>query len=194
MGTMDYKGDAYYTGLVLSGDTSAFTFLVDRHKDHAFNLAIKVCGNYEEAEEIAQDAFMKAYRSLRGFKMKSSFSTWLYRIVYNTAITVVRSRKNRVLSLEEFPADFSDFAGSGQCEEEELEEYRRSVVNFALQKLVDDDRAIITLFYYEDLSVEEISEITSISKANVKTRLFRARQKMHEIIVKTEKKNLIFNE
>jgi len=191
---MDYKGDAYYRDQVLNGDTHAFTYIVDRHKDHAFNLAVKICGNYEEAEEIAQDAFMKAYRSLRDFKMKSSFSTWLYRIVYNTAITAVRSRKNRILSLEEFPADFSDFAGIGQGEEDELEEYRKSVVNFALQKLADDDRAIITLFYYDDLSVEEISEITAISKANVKTKLFRARQKMCGIIEKTEKKNLIYNE
>ena len=75
------------------------------------NLAFRICGNREEAEEIAQDSFLKAYRSLSGFKMKSSFATWLYRIVYNTAISHVRIKKKGVLSLEDFPADATDFIG-----------------------------------------------------------------------------------
>ena len=190
---MDYRGDAYYISQVISGNTAAFTCIVDRHKDHAFNLALKICGNYEEAEEIAQDSFLKSFRALRGFKMKSSFSTWLYRIVYNTAISAVRSRNNGILSLEDFPADSSDFIGTGSNEEEEMEEYRKSLVNFALKKLDSDDRAIISLYYYEEMSVEEISEITGLGRSNVKIKLFRARKKMCEIIEKTEKKNLIYN-
>lgn len=191
--TMTYKGDEYYISQVLKGNVTSFAYIVDRHKDHSFNLALKICGNYEEAEEVAQDAFIKAFRSLKGFKKKSSFSTWLYRIVYNTAISVVRSKRRRTLSLDDFPVDITDFAGTGSNEEEEIEEYRKSLVNFALQKLNEDDRSIITLFYYEDQSVDEISEITGIGKSNVKTRLFRARQKMSEIIRKAEMKNLIYN-
>ena len=80
---MDYKGDIYYIGQVLDGKTNVYAHIVDRHKDHAYNLALRICGNREDAEEIAQDAFVKAYRSLTNFKMKSSFATWLFRIVYN---------------------------------------------------------------------------------------------------------------
>jgi RNA polymerase sigma-70 factor (ECF subfamily) len=83
---MDYKDDTIYIRQVLEGKINAFSYLVDKHKDKAYNLAFRICGNREEAEEIAQDAFLKAFRSLKKFQMKSSFSTWLYRIVYNTAI------------------------------------------------------------------------------------------------------------
>lgn len=191
---MDYKGDIFYIGQVLDGNINAFTRIVEKHKDHAYNLALRICGNREDAEEIAQDAFMKAYRSLKGFKMKSSFSTWLYRIVYNTAVSLVRTRKKGVLSLDEFPAEASDFLSNSSSGEEAEKEYRNSLVNFALQKIGEDDRALITLYYYEELETGEISEITGISKSNVKVKLFRARQKMVEIIEKVEKNNLIYHE
>ena len=103
MTSMEYKGDITYIEQVLAGNLNAYSHLVDRHKDRAFNLALRICGNTEEAEEITQDSFLKAFRSLSSFKMKSSFSTWLYRIVYNSSISNVRGRKNRVLSLEDFP-------------------------------------------------------------------------------------------
>lgn len=191
---MDYKGDIFYIGQVLEGRTNAFTHIVDRHKDHAFNLALRICGNHEEAEEIAQDAFMKAYRSLRHFRMRSSFATWLYRIVYNTAISLIRTRKKGVLSLEEFPADAIDFIRDNSTEEEAESEYRNSLVNFSLQKISVEERGLITLYYYEELSIEEISDITAISKSNVKVKLYRARQKMTGIIEKIEKKNLIYHD
>jgi len=194
IGTMEDKNDIYFIELVLAGKQNAFAHLVNRHKDHAFNLAFRICGNREEAEEIAQDAFMKAYRSLTHFKMRSSFSTWLYRIVYNTAISLVRTRKKGVLSLDEFPADAIDFMGISVTEEEAAAEYRDSLVNFALQKISEEERALITLYYYDELSVEEISGITAISKSNVKVKLFRARQKMIAIIERIEKKNLIYHE
>jgi RNA polymerase sigma-70 factor (ECF subfamily) len=191
---MDYKGDLYYIGKVLEGNQNAYTSLVDRHKDHAYNLALKICGNHEEAEEIAQDAFIKAYRSLEQFKMKSKFATWLYRIVYNTAISFVRSRKKQPLSLDDFPADATDFIGANLSEEEAEDEYRRTLANFALQKISEEERGLIGLFYYDELSTDEIAVITGISKSNIKVKLFRARQKMIGIIEKVEKKNLTYHE
>jgi RNA polymerase sigma factor (sigma-70 family) len=189
---MDLKSDIAYIEQVLEGKVNAFSYLVDRHKDKAFNLAFRICGNREEAEEIAQDAFVKAYRSLKNFKMKSSFATWLYRIVYNTAISLVRSRRKGVLALEEFPADAVDFLSFNRNEDEAADDYRNSLVNFALQKISEDERGLITLYYYNELDTEEISKITGINKSNIKVKLFRARQKMSEIIRKVEKKN-VFN-
>jgi RNA polymerase sigma-70 factor, ECF subfamily len=191
---MDSETDKYYIKQVLEGKINAFSYLVDRHKDKAYNLAFRICGNCEEAEEVAQDAFMKAYRSLKNFRMKSSFATWLYRIVYNTAISLVRNRRKGVLSLEEFPADAVDFLGINKTEDEAVEDYRNSLVNFALQKMNDEERGLITLYYYNDLDTEEISQITGVKKSNVKVRLFRARQKMAEIIRKVEKKHVFYDE
>jgi RNA polymerase sigma factor (sigma-70 family) len=191
---MDYKGDIFYIEQVLKGKSHAFGYIVDRHKDKAYNLAFRICGNREEAEEIAQDSFMKAYRSLKGFKMKSSFATWLFRIVYNTAVSHVRIRKKGILSLEDFPADATDFIGTNTSEEEAENEYRNSLVNFALQKICEEERGLISLYYYEEMSTDEISAVTGISKSNIKVKLFRARQKMSEIIEKIEKKKYIYHE
>lgn len=191
---MTYKGDILYIEQVLAGNSNSFSYIVDRHKDKAFNLAFRICGNREEAEEIAQDSFMKAYKSLGTFRMRSSFATWLYRIVYNTAISHVRVKKKGVLSLEDFPADATDFIGTSSTEEEAEIEYRKSIINFALQKLNEEDRGLITLFYYEEMDSDEISEVTGIGKPNIKVKLFRARQKMLEIIEKIEKKKFIYHE
>jgi RNA polymerase sigma-70 factor (ECF subfamily) len=191
---MEYKGDKHYIDQVLAGNTNAFSFIVDRHKDKAYNLAFRICANREEAEEIAQDSFLKAFRSLKGFKMKSSFATWLYRIVYNSAISHVRIKKRGILYIEDFPADFIDFTGSNISEEESEKEFINSIINFALQKISTEERSLISLYYYEEMNVEEISEITGISKSNVKVKLFRARQRMLEEIEKVEKKKLIYHE
>ncbi len=187
---MDYKDDITYIEQILKGKINAFSYIVEHHKDNAYNLAFRITGNAEDAEEIAQDSFLKAYRSLKSFKMKSSFSTWLYRIVYNTAISHVRIKKKRILSLEDFPADSKDFLGNNTTEEEAEREYRNSLVNFALQKINQEERALISLFYFDEMSVEEIALVTALTKSNIKVRLFRARIKMLEIIEKTEKKKI----
>jgi RNA polymerase sigma-70 factor (ECF subfamily) len=191
---MDQKDDIFFIRQVLEGKINAFSYLVDKHKDNAYNLALRICGNREEAEEIAQDAFLKAFRSLKKFQMKCSFNTWLYRIVYNTAISLVRSKRKEILSLEDFPAAVIDFMASCSDEDKAEIDYRNSLVNFALQKINEADRGLISLYYYNELSTEEISEITGISKSNIKVRLFRARQKMGEIIYKAEKQNVIYHE
>ena len=191
---MDYRGDIFYIEQVLEGKINAYSFLVDRHKDKAFNLAFRICGNREEAEEVAQDAFMKAYKALRGFKMKSRFDTWLYRIVYNTAISLVRSRKKGVLSVEDFPADAIDFLSYNANEEEAENDFRNSLVNFALQKISEEERALISLYYYDEMDTAQIATITGINRSNIKVRLFRARQKIIEILSKVEKKNTIYHE
>jgi RNA polymerase sigma factor (sigma-70 family) len=194
MAGMEYRGDKTYIEQVLAGNSNAYSYIVDRHKDKAFNLAFRTCGNFEEAEEILQDSFLKAFRSLRSFKMKSSFSTWLYRIVYNTSVSHVRTRKTKVLSLEDFPADIIDFEGNDSNSEEADKEYGNALINFALQKITVEERALITLFYYDEMSPEEIEDVTGISKSNLKVKLFRARRKMHGILEKAEMKNLIYNE
>jgi RNA polymerase sigma factor (sigma-70 family) len=191
---MDYKGDIFYITQVLNGNNLAFNYLVEKHKDRVYNLAFRICGNREDAEEAAQDAFLKAFKSLKGFRMRSSFSTWLYRIVYNSSVSSVRTRKNNLVSIEEFPADYNDFTGINTSEEEAERDYRNALINFALQKIDEEERGLITLRYYEDMSIEEISEATGIGKSAVKVKLFRARAKMLETIEKVEKRKGIYHE
>jgi RNA polymerase sigma factor (sigma-70 family) len=181
----------YYIDKILEGNVNAFSVIVDRHKNRVYNLAFRICCNHEEAEEVAQDSFLKAYRALGSFRRKSSFSTWLYRIVYNTAISYVRMKKKEILSLEDFPVDATDFISTGTNEEEAEIEYRRSLLNFAFQKISDEERSLITLHYYEEMSTEELAEVTGISKSNIKVKLFRARQKMLQVIENAEKKKTI---
>ena len=190
---MNYKGDIFYINQVLEGNINAYSYIIDKHKDNVFNLAYRICGNREDAEEIAQDGFLKAFKSLKNFKMQSSFATWLYRIVYNTAISLVRTKKKGVLSLEDFPADAIDFLRYGTSKEEAENDFRNSLVNFALQKINIEERGLISLYYYDEMSTEEIAAVTGISRSNIKVKLFRARQKMIEIIEKVEKKKLIYH-
>jgi RNA polymerase sigma factor (sigma-70 family) len=192
---MDYKGDIFYIKQVLEGKTIAYTYLVDQHKDHAFNLAFRICGNREEAEEIAQDAFIKAYKSLGNFKMRSSFATWLYRIVYNSAISLIRTRK-KVISLEYFPGNISDSISYSDSEAESKveEDYRNTLLNIALQKISEEEKGLISLYYFEEMTIDEISEVTGLNKSTIKVKLFRARQKMLEIIQESENRNKIHYE
>ncbi|HCC70979.1 MAG TPA: hypothetical protein DEQ09_07510 [Bacteroidales bacterium] len=178
------KNDQYYISLILSGNREAFSVIVERYQDNVYNLALKICNSREDAEEIAQDSFIKVFRSLVTFKGKSSFTTWLYRIVYNTSITFIRTNKPGVLSLQDFPADSVDFIRDCETEEDADIEYMKILLAFALQKLGHEDRAIITMHYYEDMSQNEISSITGLSRSNIKVRLFRARKKMQQIIEK----------
>ncbi|MEZ4999671.1 MAG: RNA polymerase sigma factor [Bacteroidales bacterium] len=188
---MDYRGDKYYLGKVLNGDSNAYGFIVDRHKDKVFSLAHKICGSFEDAEEVAQDSFLKAYRSLRSFRGSSSFSTWLYRITYNTAVSSIRKKNPGILQVEDFPADAADFLRDSESDEMAEKEYRRSLLNFAIQKLAIEERALVGMFYFQELDHDEIASITGLTKSNVKVKLFRARKRIEEIIIKNRVKENI---
>ncbi len=191
---MEFADDISCIGQILEGNINAYSYLVDKHKDRVFNLAFRICGNHEEAEEIAQDAFLKAFRALKSFRRKSRFNTWLYRITYNTAISLVRARKRHELSIEDLPVEFIEFNPDNTGINESEYEYRSSLVKFAMKKLTEEERGLISLYYYEELNTEEISEITGISKNNIKVKLFRARQRLAGIIRSIEKKNLVCHE
>ena len=167
--------------LVLKGDQLAYKALVDRYQSFIFTLAFRLLKSREDAEEVAQDVFVKAYRSLSDFKGGSKFSTWLYTITHNTGITYLRKKKQKIQSLDD-ESSFtqlenheSDFKAN-QVEDKS----RKAMVNRAIEMLSPDDAQIITLFYKGDQSLEEIATIMCIETNNVKVRLFRARQKLKE--------------
>lgn len=177
---MNHRDDTQLINCILQGDISGYTVLVDRYKDLAFTIAFRVLGNREDAEEVAQDAFVKAYQNLAGFRQQSKFSTWLFRIIYNTAISRKRLRKpffQLTADLPGLPVNLSTWA-TDEPEDEE----RGTMLEKALMKLSEPERTIVTLYYINESSVEEIHSITGLSKANVKVKLFRARKKLQELV------------
>lgn len=167
---------------VLKGDTSAFGYFVDAYQDMALTIAYRICGNRQDAEDIVQNAFVKAFHNLHTFKATSKFSTWFYRIVYNTAITETRGTAHNTEFVDYKQIDtndsYSDFDTMAQVEENE----RRELVNEALDKMPKDEGVLLTLYYLEDNPVKDIVQITGLSDANVKVKLHRARKRFAEII------------
>lgn len=163
---------------VLAGNVREFARLVDKYKNLAYTLAFRVVNNREDAEEVMQDAFVKAYRSLKDFRKESKFSTWLFRIVYNTAISKKRLKKHNNQSIDDLSVS-KEIALSREPENELFED-RKALLEKALQMLTEDDRVLITLYYAEECTVEEINKVTGLSRSNIKVRLFRARKKLHE--------------
>ncbi len=98
---MEKKTDEYYIREILKGDSGSFSQLVEKYKHIAFSLSFKLLSHREEAEEAAQDAFIKAYNSLSSFQNGSTFKTWFFRIVYNTSISKLRARKNREINIDD---------------------------------------------------------------------------------------------
>lgn len=167
---------------VLKGDTSAFGYFVDTYQDMAITIAYRICGNKQDAEDIVQNAYVKAFHNLHSFRSDSKFSTWFYRIVYNTAITETRGSAHNTEFVDykqmEMSDSYSDFDTMEQVEENE----RKEVVNKALEKMPKDEGVILTLFYLEDNSVKDIAQITGLTDANIKVKLHRARKRFAEII------------
>ena len=131
---MDTEQDHKYIKRVLAGDRNAYAVLVDRYKDMVFSLALKLMHNREEAEEIAQDAFVKAYRSLSGFKGNSRFSTWLYRIVYNTAISSLRRKEVEKVQMDEANLPDIEFTESSSSYVARRKEERKKLSLFNVRE------------------------------------------------------------
>jgi RNA polymerase sigma factor (sigma-70 family) len=166
---------------VLSGDQQAFAGLVDRYRNFVFTLALRFTKNRQDAEELSQDIFVKAYRSLADFRRESKFSTWLYTIVNTTCITFLRKKKLETYSLEHekvFAA--ADSLDSGMSANRVEQKSRVSMVNQAIALLGSDDAQIITLFYKGEQSLEEIAAILRIEVNTAKVRLHRARGRLKE--------------
>lgn len=167
---------------ILKGDSSSFGFLVDQYQDMALTIAFRILRNKQDAEDAVQNAFVKAYYNLHTYRSKSKFSTWFYRIVYNTAITSINKIKSR--SEEDFNEIISENIHNVIAEVGHIDEVqeRKHRVNKAVEQLPKKEAIVVTLYYLEEYSVSEISEIMSLTKSNVKIMLFRARKKLHDIL------------
>ena len=167
---------------ILAGDTQSFSVLVDRYKDLVFTLALRMVKHREEAEEVSQDTFIKVFRSLNRFKGDSKFSTWIYRVAYNTCLDRLKKhkREQQVVAIDEY-TEHQVKTIDNALDAMEKEE-RKQAVQSCLQLLPSDDSALLTLFYFEELSLEEIADIVGLTANNVKVKLFRSRKKLTSIL------------
>ena len=168
----------------LKGDTSAFGYFIDTYQDMAMSIAYRVCGNRQEAEDIVQDSFVKAFQNLHSFKSNSKFSTWLYRIVYNTAITKNKSNEFQARYVDYDQIDtselYSDFDTISRIEEEE----RQAMVNKALKMMPRDEGVLLSLYYLEETSIKDMIQVLGQTESNIKIKLHRARKRLHKILTK----------
>ena len=191
---MELKSDQIYIDKVIQGDTNAFAYLVDRYKNLAYTVAMKIVRNHEDAEEVAQDSFIKAYSQLHTFKGESKFSTWLYTIVYRNSITKIRKKRITTTDIDSYiienqKSDF-DFPQIEAIKNGEQKKY----IAEAIDNLPETDAFLITLYYLDESTVEEIEKITGLTKTNVKVKLFRARKKLFNelsLLLKDELKEIV---
>ncbi|MRT93091.1 RNA polymerase sigma factor [Ancylomarina sp. 16SWW S1-10-2] len=187
---MKSNKDSYYIQKIKNGDVGAYVYLVDRHKKMAFNIAMQIIGNREDAEEITQDAFLKAYQALDSYKGESKFSTWLYRIIYNASISKMRKKKLDQVSIDDNYNASVSIKSTQSALQSLTNKEQKLYINRALNKMNADEKTIINLFYLEENSVSELSDITGLSVANVKVKLHRSRKKLYGILEQFLQKEL----
>lgn len=178
---MGIEKDVLYIDRVLAGDTKSYSYLVEKYKDKTYSLILGIVKNSEDAEEVAQDAFVKAFNALESFKKESSFSTWLYRIAYNSALTKIRSQKPIHDSIDENVSNLNnDVVNSAFAEL--VKDDRKKYLKAALDRLTSEERLIVDLYYSEEKDLSEIAQIIGITHGSIRVKLLRVRNKLKDIL------------
>ena len=178
---MDVHEIKYRIERVLAGDKEAFGGLVDAHKDMVYTVCLRMLTSEADAEEAAQDVFVKVFRSIGSFQERAKFSTWLYRITYNHCISVIRKKVKMIDLVDELPEGEVDEREMNGLESISAQE-RSRYLKMAIESLAETDAVVVTLFYYDEMSLEEIAEITGLSSSNIRIKLHRSRKKMYQVI------------
>ena len=171
---------------VLAGQTDAYARLVDSYKSFAFTIALKVLENRAEAEEAAQDAFIRAFHYLKKFNREARFSTWLYRITFNTAISAKRKNKMRLDSIEN-----TIIVQEGSSEDALERNDKHVFITQAMEKLNEMDKLAIQLYYLQEFSLDEVGEIMGQPSNTIKVRVHRARLRLAEELTKILKSEVV---
>ncbi len=183
----------------VNGNLKAFDELIEKYEKTAYNIALRMLKNPEDAMDVSQEAFIKVFKSIKTFNFESAFSTWLYRIVTNTCLDFLRKRNSNIYSIDnpiqtedgEIERDIPDEALSP----EELLEKKltKEMVNSAINKLEENHRTVIILRDIQGFSYEEISKILDCSIGTVKSRINRARKNLKDIVIKDMELNREYN-
>lgn len=170
--------DQFYINKIKEGNTDLYAVLVDRYKYMAYTIAMKVLSNKDDSQDVAQESFIKAYQQLHTFKGNSKFSTWLYTIVYRTAISKWKENRLETQSIDDSIHERYTHEQTFQPHDQLQVKDEQEFVKQAIQRLPRTEALLVTLFYINENSIREICEITGLSLPNVKIKLFRARKKL----------------
>ena len=162
------------------GDRRSLEHLVQAHQALAYTVALRVVGNQQDAEEVVQDAFLKAFGALIDFKQAAKFSTWLYRIVYNTALTKKRSRSLVTSDLAEAPEPVGDLNQEPKGWESLQQRDRKKYISLALSRLQPEDALVLTLHYLGEKSIAEVCDIMGKKASAIKMQLLRGRKQLEQ--------------
>lgn len=177
------------------GDLNAFEELIREHEKRAYNIALKILKDPEDAMDISQEAFIKVFKAIKNFKFESSFSTWLYRIITNTCMDFLRKKKENVYSLDNpIKAENGDITRQIEDQKNTTEELfekkmTKELVHKSIEKLDDVHRVVIILRDIEGFSYQEISKILDCTMGTIKSRLNRARKNLKDIILEEMEQN-----
>jgi RNA polymerase sigma-70 factor (ECF subfamily) len=175
------RPDTEIINTILKGEQSAFALLVERYQNYVFTLVLRFTENREDAEEIAQDVFVKTYRSLADFRGDSKFSTWLFTITRTTCLSFLRRKKLDIQSLDNERTGLQvENRESGFNANLVEQKSRHAMLNQAISMLSPDDAQVLNLFYKGDQTLEEIGKIMRLDPNTVKVKLHRARQRLKE--------------
>lgn len=179
---MTKNTDHFLIEKTLAGDTSAFGELVERYQNFVFTIALRIVKHREEAEEVAQDSFIKAFDSLVSFRGEAKFSSWLYRIVYHKSLD--RIKKNKRAQSFQFIEEVTsnDLDGIENGLDFMLLEERKEMIGRCINELSGTDAVLIELYYFEELSIKEIVQITGLTEDNIKIKLYRGRKKLFNLL------------
>jgi len=162
----------------LAGDLSSYGLLVDRYQKPIFNVAFRMLGDQDDAEEVTQSVFVKAFSNLKTFNPRFKFFSWIYRMAINESINLIKSRKSREAFQEEtLPADETLEEEAGRADRDEH-------LQSALMELSEEHRSVVLLKHIEGLSYKEISDILEVSEKRVKSRLYEARQELRRVLTR----------
>lgn len=176
------SSDLYLVEQAKRGDKEAFGYLVEKYEKKIFSLALRICGQREEAEDLAQEIFLKVYQKLNTYQGEAAFSTWLYRVAANTCFDRLRQLKREMSIQKEF--NEREFYKKALNPEEEFLN-RQEILNIekALQTLPEDLRLVLLLREQYGLRYEEIAKALSLNLGTVKNRIFRAREKLRKLLM-----------
>ncbi len=180
---MKHLSDIEIIDSINRGNVSDYSLLVNRYKDRAFSLLRRLLKNEMDAEEALQDSFLKAFNSLKGFRQDAKFSTWLYKIVYNTGLTVISS-KRRKIELEMSSIDDEFDLASHDNEVYSTADNSRQYILKMVDKLPVRGALVVILFYMDGMSLSEISQVMGTSLVNTKVLLHRSRNALKDLLLK----------
>jgi RNA polymerase sigma factor (sigma-70 family) len=179
---MNRVDDQYYIDRIIAGNSGEFAVLVNRYKDMVFTLAYKMIKNREQAEEVCQDAFVKTFKSLDTFKAESKFSTWLYKITYNSCLDHLKKYKNinSIVSFEDLSE--GQLTAMENILDETDQAERNQKIQQCLHLMAGEEAFLLILYYFDDLSIEDMAKVLKTNSNNVKIKLFRSRKKLATIL------------